>query len=123
MDSDRQQAHLDQLRKSRNRPEPQWSLGFLREQFKRQVEKPYRQLGTVSGLWSQLVPQDLARHTRLESLSRGVLRVAVDSSARLYELDRMLRLGLEQKLRTHPQGKAIRRIKLLRTGDDLAADV
>jgi predicted nucleic acid-binding Zn ribbon protein len=112
MSDEGRQAHIENLRRYRNRPERDQSLGFLREQFKRQVERPHKQLAKLVCLWAELVPDDLARHTRLDSLNRGVLRVAVDSSARLYELDRLLRGGLQQQLiRAHP-GPAIRKVQL-----------
>lgn len=84
----------------------------MADQFKKQVEKPYKQLGNLGQLWSQLLPQELAGHTRLESFSQGVLRVGVDSSAHLYALDRLLRQGLQNELITRHTGKAIRRVQL-----------
>jgi hypothetical protein len=48
----------------------------------------------------------------LESLSRGVLRVGVDSSGHRYELDRLLRQGLEKQIITGHKGATLRRIKL-----------
>ena len=106
------QRHLDRLRRHRNKPEPDLSLGFLPKQFKQQVEKPHKQLGDLAELWQQLVPEALVSHTRLESLNRGVLRVAVDSSARLYELDRLLREGLRDRLIREHNGPAVRRVQL-----------
>ncbi|MEX0654511.1 MAG: DUF721 domain-containing protein [Phycisphaeraceae bacterium] len=103
---------LDRLRASRNRPDPDLSLGFLQKQFQRDVARPHKQLAQLVELWAQLVPADLAQHTRLESLSRGVLRVAVDSSSHLYELDHLLRAGLERDLVRQHTGPAFRRIKL-----------
>ena len=88
------------------------SLAFLKDQFKREVEKPHKQLAKLIDLWSELVPRELAEHTRLDALQRGVLRVSVDSSAQLYELDRLLRSGLEQTLITRYAGPAFRRIRL-----------
>lgn len=80
-------------------------MAFLARQFKQGVAKPFKQLGGVGRLWEELLPAELAGHTRLESLRRGVLKVAVDSSSRLYELDRLLRGGLEQELiRRHRGG-------------------
>jgi len=92
--------------------EPDLSLGFLRDKFKREVQRPMKQIGELAVLWDQLVPGDIASHTRLESLSRGVLRVAVDSSARLYQLDRLLRGGLRKQLISQHKGPAVRRIQL-----------
>lgn len=112
--------HERRLRELADRPPPaesDLSLAFLRESFKREVERPMKQLGKLSQLWAELVPAELAAHTRLESLSRGVLRVAVDSSPRLYELDRLLRSGLQQQLISRHSGPAVRRVQL-RVSDD-----
>lgn len=106
------QTHLDGLRRHRNRKDPDLSLGFMREQFKREVQKPYEQLGELTTIWSDLVPQALAAHTKLQGLSRGVLRVSVDSSGRLYELDRLLRSGVFDELVSRHRGKAVRRVDL-----------
>ena len=110
--SDPRDAHLRRLRQYRVPKEPDQSLGFLKQQFQREVAKPYKQLGAIATLWQEMVPTELASHTRLEGLSRGVLRVAVDSSARLYELDRLLRSGLERQIIRAHAGAALRKIKL-----------
>ncbi len=112
MAKDPYQSHLDGLRERRNRKDPDLSLGFMRETFKREVQKPYEQLGDLSEIWTELVPVELSAHTRLVSLNRGVLRVLVDSSGRLYELDRLLRSGVFDELVTRHKGKAVRRVEL-----------
>jgi len=111
-DSDPNSRYMNRLRKWRTRPDRDVSLGFLRDQFKREVEKPYKQLCAIAAVWEELVPSELAVHTRLESLNRGVLRVSVSSSSVLYELDRSLREGLEQELICQYKGPAFRRIQL-----------
>lgn len=112
MAKDPYQSHLDGLRERRNRKDPDLSLGFMRETFKREVQKPYEQLGDLAEIWTELVPVELSAHTRLVSLNRGVLRVFVDSSGRLYELDRLLRSGVFDELVTRHKGKAVRRVEL-----------
>lgn len=116
MAKDPYQSHLDGLRERRNRKDPDLSLGFMAGQFKREVQKPYEQLGKLTEIWGELVPAELAAHTRLEGLSRGVLRVSVDSSGRLYELDRLLRGGVFDELISRHKGKALRRVDL-KVGD------
>lgn len=100
------------MRALRVRPERDLSLGFMADQFKREVARPFKQLGDLVEIWTELLPGDVAAGTRLESLQRGVLTVAVDSSARLYEVDRRLREGLEVDLITRHKGTAFRRVKL-----------
>jgi hypothetical protein len=87
-------------------------MAFVAEQFKREIAKPYKQLGDLIALWNELLPAEWTQRSRLESLQRGVLTVAVDSSAGFYEIDRRLRGGLERELITRHQGPAFRRVKL-----------
>lgn len=103
---------LERLRKWRNRQERDYSLSFLQGQFKEQIARPHRQLSQVSALWGELVPADLVEHTRLEGLRRGILKVSVDSSSRLYELDRLLRQGLERQLIRSHKGGGLRKVRL-----------
>lgn len=112
MDPSASQNHVESLRRGRVRPEPDRSMKFLKDLFKREVEKPYKQLGDLIEVWGELLPDELVQHSRLESLSRGVLNVVVDSSTRLYELDRLLREGGEKALIKRHRGPAFRRIKL-----------
>lgn len=104
-------ADLQRLNK-RRKPDPDLTLGFLRRQFDQQVARPFKQLGSLVPLWEQLVPANLVQHTRLTGLSHGVLRVSVDSSAHLYEVDCLLRQGLQRQLITQHKGPALRRIQL-----------
>lgn len=110
---------LDKLRSLRVDKDGDFSLGFIKQQFQRDVAKPHKQLGAIGELWHELVPPGLARHTRLEGLSRGVLRVAVDSSAHLYQLDRLLREGLQRQLIIGHKGGTLRsvRLRVADTGD------
>lgn len=105
--------HLRRLREWRNPAGADYSLHFIKDQFQREVARPHKQLGRFVELWTELVPEPVLGHTRLEGFSRGVLRVAVDSSPHLYELDQLLRGGLERELiRRQPAGAALRRVRL-----------
>jgi predicted nucleic acid-binding Zn ribbon protein len=106
------QTRLNQLRKWRNPAEHDFSLGQLSKQFKREVEKPFKQLKAVVELWQEMVPEQLAKHTRLESMQRGLLKVTVSGSTRLYELDRLLRQGLERQMIIARKDSGLRKIKL-----------
>jgi len=105
-------AYLDRLRSWRNRKEFDHSMSFLAGQFKREVEKPYKQLAAMAELWATLLPAALLARTKLEAIHRGVLKVTVDSSGALYELDRLLRGGLEGELITRHKGPSVRKIQL-----------
>lgn len=104
--------HFEDLRRHRTRPDPDLSLGFMKKQFEREIARPARQLAAMVELWNELVPETLREATRLESLSRGVLHVTVSSSVTLYELDALLRSGLERELVRRHRGPAFRRVKL-----------
>ena len=112
MDYDPAQEHLDRLRQSRSLPHPDLSLGFLTEQFKRDVAKPYKQLGDLAVLWAELLPAALVQRSRLVGLSRGVLHVEVDNAAAHFEIDRLLRGGMQKRLIQSHKGAAMRKIQL-----------
>lgn len=124
MQSDPAQKHLERLQKSRSLPNRDLSLGFLAEQFKREVAKPYKQLGDLAALWRDLVPSALVERSRLIGLSRGVLHVEVDNPAAHFEIDRLLRSGLQKQLIQGHRGPAFRKvqIKVLGRRDGDAAD-
>ncbi len=90
-------------------------MAFLKKQFRQEIEGPYKQVSVIVAAWEEQVPPELSRHCRLESLRRGVLRVAVDSSEHLYELDRLLREGLEATLQRAHRG-GLRRVQLVLRG-------
>ncbi len=106
------QKHLDRLREWRNHAERDVSMDFLKDFLKQEVERPYKQLHEIAEVWEKMVPATVVKNTRLESLARGVLRVAVGSSATLYELDRLLRSGLEREIIRAHKGPAFRKISL-----------
>lgn len=87
-------------------------MHFLTGEFKKQIEKPYKQLHAMAKVWTEQVPIELARKTRLVAISRGVLQVMVDSSSTLYELDRLLRQGLQTQIIRQHTGPAVRKIQL-----------
>lgn len=103
---------LTRLRGYRNRREVDQSLHFLADQFKREVERPFKQLQSISEIWQRLLPPAVLDHTRLDGIHRGTLRITVDSSSRLYELDQLLRSGLHDRIIREHKGPAFRKIKL-----------
>jgi len=99
MSSDGAREHVERLRQWRNRPAPEVAVGPIVEGLEKQLAKGHKQFGKVVELWLELVPEELASKTRLASLSRGVLTVEVPDSVAMYELDRLLRSGVERELR------------------------
>lgn len=98
-DEQHQQRHLERLREWRNRKPRDQTLAFLVDHVKAQVVRPHRQVGQFAELWQELVPPELAERTSLGSFTRGILTIHVADSATLYQLDRLLRGGVEQQLR------------------------
>jgi Dna[CI] antecedent, DciA len=83
-------------------------IGF----FKQSVEKRQKNLTKIAECWSVLVPEMLNEHCALDSLSRGVLTVLVDSSSHLYELKQLLLAGLQQQLMLACKKSGLRKISL-----------
>lgn len=110
---DSQQKHLDNLRKWRNFKGRDVSMDFLSPWFKQEVAKPFKQMHGIGHVWAELIPPEIGTHCRLERYSRGTLTVHVDSSAMLFELDRLLRSGLQQQLTQASRPAALSRIKLV----------
>jgi len=84
-------------------------LGLL---MKHTLGRKVRQLSELSGLWDELVPHEIADHTALESFSRGVLTVLVDSAPHRFQLQTLLNGGLKRAIQQRFSG-AINKIRLL----------
>lgn len=123
MAKDPVQEHLDRLRADRSLPTRDLSLGFLTKQFKKDVAKPFKQLGDLTELWMQLLPSHLVERTRLVGLSRGVLHVEVDNPAAHFEIDRLLRGGLQKQLIEGHKGPAFRKVQVKVVGRREAGEV
>ena len=55
-------------------------------------------LAALRSIWGELVGVELSRHSRLEGLRRGTLRVVVDSAAHMSELQTLVRSGLTDRI-------------------------
>ncbi len=90
---------IEQLRTYRQRPEREVSIARLVGSMADDARRTQRRLGSLIDLWSELVPPELERHSRVAGVRGGVGHVECDSASTKYELDRALRQGLEQELR------------------------
>lgn len=99
---------IDRMRANKGWREKEVSISSLVSATGKTAERINRKLGRLIGLWEELVPEGLAFRSRLASLRGGVLQVEVDSSAVGYELDRLLRCGLEAELRARFSGTLTR---------------
>lgn len=112
MKPEQAQGQLDTLRKDRSLPTRDLTLGFMQEQFKREVAKPYQQLGGLAELWRELLPAHLVQRSKLIGLSRGVLHIEADSPAAHFAIDQLLRGGVMRELITRHRGPAIRKVQV-----------
>ncbi|MCH8342776.1 MAG: DUF721 domain-containing protein [Planctomycetes bacterium] len=99
---------LERLRQRRARLDADASIGGLVSGVAERAARTQRRLGALTDVWESLVPAEIVARTRLTSLRGGVARVVVDSASTAYELDRMLRGGLEQQLRRRFRGTLMR---------------
>lgn len=102
---------LANLRRWRNPKQRDLTLGGLPDYVKRHVEKPHKQVGQLVTVWERLIPEPLNHRTALAGLTRGILTVHVTDSPTLYELDRLLRGGVEQQIKRASKAP-LRKIKL-----------
>jgi hypothetical protein len=113
---DREFIEFDRLQRVKHAPPKPFDAlgGEVVEFFKHSVQKRQSRLGRIAESWAALVPQLLAEHCCLESLSRGTLTVLVDSSAHLYDLKQLLLAGLEQQLLLACRQAGLKKIALKR---------
>ena len=106
---------LEQLRKHRSRAGRDWTIGRIVADTQDQAKRTHKKFGELVELWERFIPADLAVHTSLSNFRAGVLHVAVDSSSAAFELDRLLRGGIEAEFRRQFRGTLVR-IKTRFTG-------
>ncbi len=82
--------------------------------MKRQLERNHRRTRGFGAIWAELVPDELAEYSTIRSYQQGILTIAVRDAAARFELDRLLRTGLETELRARAPA-TLRRIRLLLT--------
>ncbi|MHC4993590.1 MAG: DciA family protein [Planctomycetota bacterium] len=110
-DLQRQAEHLENLRQWRNRKPRDLTLGYLKKYVARKYTRPLSQMGPFAELWQEALPPRLHRRTALVALHNGVLTIHVADSPTLYQIDRLMRSGLERQLKSQSKA-AITCIKL-----------
>jgi predicted nucleic acid-binding Zn ribbon protein len=80
--------------------------------MKHTLEPRVRRLGQLAEIWDRLVPEMLAEHTALEGLHNGVLTVMVDTAPARFQLNSLLKSGLQKQLQEEFPG-TLRRVKLI----------
>ena len=104
-------GQLQWLRDGRAEPDRDLSIADMIRTTADAAARTHKRLGELIDLWAQVVPEDMARGTRIAALRGGVLHVSVESSSRLYELDRLLRGGATDELRRR-YGGTLTRVRL-----------
>lgn len=87
---------------------------ILRKFLNRKFLSRQRNLFKLGQAWRELLPPGLVRHSCLESLHGGNLRVLVDDAASMYELQLLDQEELLEQLRQFCSGTAITQIKYIR---------
>lgn len=72
------------------------------------AERTHRRLGQLIDLWQELMPKEVVERSVLGGLRNGVLVVKVDSAATAFDVDRLLRGGVEADLRKRYRGTLLR---------------
>lgn len=80
--------------------------------FKTGIQKRHTKLSAIAECWSQVIPESFQDHCSLESFSAGTLKVIVDSSSHLYELNQLLKAGIQQQLMLACKSSGLRKITL-----------
>lgn len=80
--------------------------------FKTGIQKRHTKLSAIAEKWAQLIPEPFQSHCALEGFSTGTLKVICDSSSHLYELNHLLRSGLQQQLILACKASGLRKITL-----------
>ena len=84
----------------------------LSELVENQILPQQARFGPVIELWSEALPTELGRHCRIVDISRGQLKVQVDSSSYMYELRLCCSQLLGEIQRRCPQAR-IQKIKIV----------
>lgn len=112
MDPGTFQRAVENLRRSRTRPDRRVDSSELFTAVGAEAGRTARRLGDTGGAWGELCPEAWRDRTSVEGVSRGVLTVRVTDSAARFELDRWLRAGGEDAL-IRACRTGIRKVKLV----------
>ncbi len=96
----------------RKQPDRTFRLGeVVSELVERRIEPLWASLGPVLEVWEEVLPEELARHCRIEGAAGGELKVSASSPAYAHEL-RMCAGQLVAELRRQCPRAKIRSIKV-----------
>ena len=110
---------IERLQEWRRRPIRAQAIGAGIASIDRRARQLQRRIGGFVEAWEQAVPAALHERTCIRGIRGGIAEVVVESSAVSYELDRRLREGLLDTLRSNCGSTLVRvrlRIGLLKGG-------
>ena len=102
---------LEQTWRNRQRRLTTKAIGDLLQPIHRRVLALAGQVGEVSRAWASVVPESLGERSEVRGLSKGVLRVAVDSSADMYMVQTVHQQELIASINTILGKNLVRRIR------------
>ena len=81
------------------------------------LKRESRGTGVVATAWGELCPPHLLERTGVVGITRGVLTLSADDAAARFEVDRVLRCGVERELlKRLPLN--VRRVRVVISADD-----
>lgn len=95
---------IGQLQAWRGRKGRDLAIAGVIEATAEQASRVQRRLGELIEIWREVLPRRIADRTSLVSLRSGVLAVEVDSASTAFEIDRLLRSGVETEIRRRFRG-------------------
>jgi len=66
--------------------------------MKHRLAKRVKQLSKLAEVWDEVIPEEIAEHTALDSFNHGTLTVVVDSSPHRFQLNMLLAGGLKKEI-------------------------
>ena len=102
---------IERLQAWRHRPIRAKAIGAGIAAVDRRARQLQRRIGGFVEAWEQAIPESLHERTCVRGIRGGIAEVVVESSAVSYELDRRLREGLLETLRSNC-GSTLVRVRL-----------
>lgn len=101
-------ARLRRLAPYRRRRDRDCTISDLVDSTRKTARKTQTRTGAFTEAWERLVPEELSMACRLGEFRGGVITILVESSSAKYQLDNLLRSGLEVDLRREYPGPLTR---------------
>ena len=97
--TDSRLARLARIAPYRRRREREPSITKIVEDTLKKARRDEKRIGSFAEAWEALVPEELLRACTIGSVRGSKITIEVDSSSAKFELDRLLRGGLQVELR------------------------